>query len=225
MTEQACLIPFQLPKNISVQGATQAGKTEFVKRLLINYKAMFTPQVEKIIYVYSVWQDNFGDLENILGDIIEFRKDIPSKKYLTELWETYRAHSLLVLDDQMSNLNDNLQGSHVAEIVCVLSHHCHVSCIITLQDMFYESKAARLISRNSHCICLFRNHRNGRQVSSLASQVLPGETKYFMDSYERATKRSYGYLIIDLSPNVDKRYKLRSNIFPGEETIVFLPQS
>ena len=91
--------------------------------------------------------------------------------------------------------------------------------------MFYESKAARLISRNSHCICLFRNHRNGRQVSSLASQVLPGETKYFMDSYERATKRSYGYLIIDLSPNVDKRYKLRSYIFPGEETIVFLPQS
>ena len=223
--ENACLIPFKLPQNISVQGSTQAGKTEFVKRLLLNYKTMFTPQVNKVIYVYSVWQDKFDHLESTLGDIIEFRKDIPSKEYLTGLWEKTRAHTLLVLDDQMSNLSDSRQAAHVAEIVCVLSHHCNVSCIITLQDMFYESKAARLISRNSHCICLFRNHRNGRQVSALASQILPGQTKYFMDSYERATKRNYGYLIIDLSPNADGRYKLRSNIFPGEETVVFLPQS
>ena len=220
-----CLIPFTLPQNMSVQGSTQAGKTEFVKRLLLNYKTMFTPLVNKIIYVYSVWQGKFDHLESTLGDIIEFRKDIPSKEYLINLWEETRAPSLLVLDDQMSNLSDNRQGAHVAEIVCVLSHHCHVSCIITLQDMFYESKAARLISRNSHCICLFRNHRNGRQVSTLASQILPGQTKYFMDSYERATKHNYGYLIVDLSPNGDDRYKLRSNIFPGEETVVFLPQS
>ena len=85
MTEHTCLIPFQLPKNISVQGATQAGKTEFVKRLLINYRTMFTPRVVKIIYVYSVWQDNFNHLEDVLGSLIEFRKDIPSKQYLIDL--------------------------------------------------------------------------------------------------------------------------------------------
>ena len=50
-----------------------------------------------------------------MDDIIEFRKDIPSKEYLISLWEETRAPSLLVLDDQMSNLSDNRQGAHVAD--------------------------------------------------------------------------------------------------------------
>jgi hypothetical protein len=45
-----------------------------------------------------------------------------------------------------------------------------------------------------------------------------------MDSYDRATSAPYGYLLIDLSPNGDKKFQLRTNIFKGEDLIVFTPR-
>ena len=74
---------------------------------------------------------------------------------------------LLVLDDKMSSLNDSAMGNAVVDIVCVLCNHCHVSCIITLQNLFHASKAVREISLNSQYICLFRNNRSARQVNTL----------------------------------------------------------
>ena len=47
---QGCLTQFELPKNILVSGSSQAGKTFFVKNLLLNHEEMFKPQVNKIIY-------------------------------------------------------------------------------------------------------------------------------------------------------------------------------
>ena len=132
--------------------------------------------------------------------------------------------TVLILDDKMSSLNDTASGNSVVDIVCVLCHHCHVSCIITLQNLFHASKAVREISLNSQYICLFRNNRSARQVTTLGSQVFPGQTQYFMNSYDLATAKNYEYIIVDLSSNIDSRLRLRSAIFPGEETIAYLPK-
>jgi hypothetical protein len=53
---------------------------------------------------------------------------------------------------------------------------------------------------------------------------MPGQVQYFMKSYELATANNYGYLIVDLSPNIDNKLKLRTHIFAGDTTIVYLPQ-
>ena len=51
--------------------------------------------------------------------------------------------------------------------------------------------------------------------------------KYFIDSYIKATSsKKYGYLFVDLSPRLygeETLYRLRTNILPGETTIVYLP--
>ena len=218
------LTKFDLPKNILVVGSTQAGKTFFVQNLLIHHNEMFTQEVNKIIYCFSVWQDKYAQLETALGDLIEFRTDIPHKDELVQMHQDKTGQIILVIDDKMSCLEDNATGKAVVEIVCVLCHHCNVSCIITLQNMFHASKAVREIGLNSQYICLFRNNRSVRQVKTLASQTMPTQIPYFMASYELATAQNYGYLVVDLSHNNNEnRFKLKTNIFPQDLPIVYLP--
>lgn len=215
---------FELPKNILIAGCSQAGKSYFIKELLLHHSSMFKPGVNKIIYCFSVWQDKYDELEKLLGNMIEFRTDIPTKDELVQIWQDTKRETILVLDDKMSSMEDNATGKRIVEIVCVLCHHCHVSCIITLQNLYHASKVVREIGLNSQYICLFRNNRSVTQVRTLASQTIPTNIPYFMSSYDLATANSYGYLVVDLSANTDSRYKLKTNIFPQEETILFLPK-
>ena len=221
---QGSLTQFELPKNILVTGSSQAGKTFFVKNLLLHHEEMFKPQVNKIIYCFTIWQDKYEELESSLGDLIEFRTDIPTKDELVQIWQDTKGETLLVLDDKMTSLEDNAQGKAVVETVCVLCHHCHISCVITLQNMYHASKAVREIGLNSQYICLFRNNRSARQIKMLASQTMPTQIPYFMASYDLAIAQNYGYLVVDLSANIDNRYKLKTNIFPQDQTVIYMPK-
>jgi hypothetical protein len=218
------ILKFDLPKNIMVVGSTQSGKTQFVKRLLLDHENIFSSPVGLIIYSYGAWQSAFEELEEKLGTLIKFRHDIPSNEELQLLRQegSVDGEIVLVLDDKMSMLRENAQGHAVVETICVTSHHSRVSCIITLQNIFH-SKIVREISLNCHYMCLFRNNRSTSQVRTLASQILPSQSRYFMDSYDRATGAPYGYLLIDLTPNGDKKLQLRTNIFKGEDMTIFTP--
>lgn len=217
------IIPFTLPKNFLIVGSTQCGKTQFIKRLIMEKDAMFKPVPERVIYCYSAWQPAYEEMENALGAKIDFRTEIPERKELESLWKEEGGETLLVLDDKMSSFKDNPLGSLIVDIFCVLSHHAHVSCVCTTQNIFH-SKILREISLNSQYICLFRNNRSATQVKTLAQQIMPDQTKYLYDSYDKATSANYGYLLIELSADMNKLYRLRSCIFSGEDTVVYLPK-
>jgi hypothetical protein len=50
----------------------------------------------------------------------------------------------------------------------------------------------------------------------LARQVNHGRVQEFMRSYEDATRRPHGYLMLDLKPKADDQQRLKTNILPGE---------
>ena len=219
-SEKYSVLPFSLPRTMLIVGATQSGKTQFIKRLLLEREAMFTPVPDRIIYCYTVWQEAYDELERILGEKIEFRTDVPPKEELIEIWNKKGGETLVVIDDKMSLLKNNSFGQSVVELVTVVCHHCHVTCLIVTHHLFHN-KILGEIGLNSQSICLFRNNRSAMQIKSLASQMMPGQTDYLMDSYEKATGKNYGYLIIDTSHNEDKKFRLRTAIFPNENTVVF----
>jgi hypothetical protein len=74
----------------------------------------------------------------------------------------------------------------------------------------------RNISLNAHYMVLFKSPRDKQQISMLARQVNPGKVQEFMKSYEDATSRPHGYLMLDLKPTIDDQQRLKSNILPGE---------
>jgi len=46
--------------------------------------------------------------------------------------------------------------------------------------------------------------------------------KSAVQGYEDATSVPYGYLLADLKPDQDERYRLRTNVFPGEMQLVYV---
>ena len=58
--------------------------------------------------------------------------------------------------------------------------------------------------------------RDKQQISMLARQINPGKVQKFMRSYEDATSRPHGYLILDLKPTTDDQQRLKTYVLAGE---------
>ena len=86
-----------------------------------------------------------------------------------------------------------------------------------MQNLFHQGKGSRSISLNSHYLVLFKNPRDKLQVLTLAKQMYPGRTDFFLKQYEGAVRRPFGYLLIDLKTTTQDDCRLRTNVLPGEE--------
>ena len=68
-----------------------------------------------------------------------------------------------------------------------------------------------------HYLVLFKNPRDKLQILTLAKQMYPGQTDFFLNQYEEAVKRPFGYLLIDLKTTTQDNCRLRTNVLPSEE--------
>lgn len=216
--EDRSVLPFLLPQSAILCGSTQCGKTTYLRKLLLDSSYMFQPKPEKVVYCYAAWQSSYQELEEHWGDNIEFRTSVPSREELLEISQNFQ-HVILVLDDLMHQLcNDDIVSA-----ICFMCSHRNLSTFLLIQNFYYESKHLRTISLNVQSILLFRNYRSVRQVKTLASQMCPGNTEYFMSAYEKATSKPYSCLIIDINPRSDRKFHLRSGVLRDELPIVYLP--
>ncbi len=71
---------------------------------------------------------------------------------------------------------------------------------------------------------LFKNPSDKLQIGCLGKQLYPGKSKFFIDAYDSATAEPYTYLLLDLTQTCPEEIRLRTNIFPGEVTLVFVPK-
>ena len=97
------------------------------------------------------------------------------------------------------------------------SHHRNLSVIYIVQNLFHQGKGNRSISLNSHYLVLFKNPRDKLQILTLAKEMYPSETAWFIKEYEEAVRRPYGHLFVDLKPTTPDRCRLPTNVLPGEE--------
>ena len=100
--------------------------------------------------------------------------------------------NLIVFDDQMINAS---KDKWIVNLFTGGSHHRNLNVIYTVQNLFHQGKGSRSINMNSHYLVLFKNPRDKVQ---LAKQMYPGQTDFFLNQYEKAVKRPFGYLLIDL---------------------------
>ena len=64
---------------------------------------------------------------------------------------------------------------------------------------------------------LFKNPRDNLQILILAKQMYPGKTDFFLNQYEEAVKRPFGYVLIDLKTTSQDNCRLRINVPPSDE--------
>ena len=72
---------------------------------------------------------------------------------------------------------------------------------------------------------IFKNARDQSQIQHLAKQFIPNNSKFLVEAYNDATKnKPHSYLLLDLTPTTDDRFRIRTNIFPQEAPqYVYIP--
>ncbi len=99
-----------------------------------------------------------------------------------------------------------------------------VSVMYLTQNIFFGGKQNRTIGLNAHYLVLFRNPRDATQVAHLARQMYPGKSKFLVEAFKDATSEPFSYLLMDLKPDTEEKLRVRANVFPGEESCVYVPK-
>jgi hypothetical protein len=197
------------PFTCTVAGPTGCGKTRFIIRLMKHVNELIDLPPEKIMYCYGEFQPLFAELTNV-----EFHEGLPTVDSFDG------RQSLVIIDDLMNEVDQN-----VANLFTKLSHHRNVSVVFVTQNLFHRNRHVRTMNLNTHYLILFKNPRDANQVATLARQMYPGKSNFVLEAFRDATKVPYGYLMIDLKPETDERYRIRTNIFPDDDRqYVYVPK-
>ena len=93
------------------------------------------------------------------------------------------------------------------------------------QNLFSPGKLLHTISLNSHYMIVFKNPRDSLGISTLARQMYQHNTNSLLQSFQYATKKPCGYLLLDLHQLTPENMQLRTNILPGEKQIVYVKRT
>ena len=205
-------IPFQSGSPMIIAGPTGSGKTFWTHKLLRN--EMFTQPVSSILYCYGVFQNYFNDFKI---PNLTFHKGLPSKEEVESLHDG--NFHIIVLDDLMEYIIKSVDTQNLFTKYC---HHYNITAIFVTQNVFAQGPCGRTININTHILVIFANKRDESQALHLGKQLFPWNSKIFMEAYEDATSQMYGYLIFDCDPKSSRNIRMRTNIFPGEQTICYI---
>jgi len=205
---------FITPCSLIVSGATMSGKTELVKKIILNSNKLIKPSPENIIISYSSDQPAYRELEAFGVKLVQG---------LDFEVEDFQPHSptLLVIDDQM----DDVVSCHkINDLFTKGVHHRNVSVIILQQNVFPQGKYGRTIRLNAQYIILMRSPMFLSQVMTLGRQLFPGKPAFLLDAYKKATAKPYSCLVVNLHPLCDDQLRISEGLFSDTEHIVYLPK-
>ena len=207
--EDVTHLQFKHPFTAIAAGPSGSGKTYLIRDILENYKiciANFNKTVINVIWAHGKWQDIYKNpLRNVNFKYIE---GIPEE-------EDVLGFDIIVIDDLMAELKNS---KFVLDLFTKGSHHNHQSVILLTQNLYHKGPIVRDLNLNSHYLIIFKSPRDKMQIMTLAKQVQPNASNFFMSAYEQATQASHGYLIVDFKQDTPENLRLKSRIIPCKES-------
>lgn len=204
-------LAFKAPFRMIVAGPSGCGKTTFVRKILLNANEMISPPPDDIIWYYKRWQEWYNDKK--YNEHISFIRGMPKNESIS-----CTKSRLIVLDDLFQDINRD-----IVQLFTCDSHHQNISVVFITQNFFHKSPHQRTISLNASYLAIFKNPRDTSQITHLAQQMYPGNVKFMTDAFRQSTSSAHSYLLVDFTQDADDQTRLRTNIFPGETTTVFIP--
>lgn len=199
-----------IPSGIVVSGPSNSGKTHLVIRLLDNAEHMFTPRPRAIVWAYGQYNSEMMPRIESKGWILH--EGIPTDEWLKQIPSPF----ILVLDDLMGE-----DAKRLSDIFTKKAHHNNFCAIFLAQNLFHKSM--REPRSNAQYLCLLRAPNDMLSIRNLANQLYPKQGHILLDAYAQCCAHSYGYLFITMHPSAPDIIRLRTNIFPGEQSLIFSP--
>ncbi|CAH3151162.1 unnamed protein product, partial [Porites evermanni] len=193
------------PSSVIVAGPSGSGKSELVEQWL-RYLNVFQVKPHKIVYAYDRWQPRFDRMQK--KDGIQFHRGLPDPRHLTQ-WFGRTRGGVLVLDDLME---EGGQDKRVLDLFTKDSHHRNITVLYLTQDLFPPRKFSKTINRNAHYIVAFKNPRDQTGIRTILLQAFPDRWRQVLRLFKRITSRPFGYLMLDVHPASDDRYRLWSHL-------------
>lgn len=174
--------------------------------------------LDRILFYYAEYQEGYKSGQYGRNRVkIEFREGLPKAEDYSLDPELKK---LIIIDDMMRE-----QNSVIVDLFTKGSHHKNISIMFLTQNIFHKSSHSRDVSLNASYIVLFKNPRDRAQVSHVARQIFPQDSKFLIEAYQNATQEPHEYLLIDCNQNVPDEFRFRAKIFPDDEFhYVYVPK-
>lgn len=156
---------WQHPFTACISGPTSSGKTEFVKKLLINADLMIDKKITEIIWCYGEAQVLHNKIKEATNIPIQFFAGIPDINEISQ--ECSNDPKLIILDDLMSECTDQ-----VTNLFTKGSHHRNLSVILITQNVFHQGRGKRDIALNTQYLVMFKNVRDKAEMIFFFTTIL-----------------------------------------------------
>ena len=211
---------FVHPFTCVIAGPSKSGKTIFLKKLLKTLHLYVYPCPQRIIWCYGVEnKEQMKSLRRCSRRIpIEFFHGLPPSNFVDSM--SSKERSLIVLDDLMREVG---KDSEMSSLFTRQSHHKNLSVIFIIQNLFHQNRGMRDIRTSTDYWIICKNPTDKGQIQVMGRQIFPNWKKYLSTSFELATFRPYGYIVIDMTQEPNEEMRVTTGIFPPEVFFHFLP--
>ena len=108
------------------------------------------------------------------------------------------------------------QDKRVLDLFTKDSHHRNITVLYLTQDLSPPGKFSKTIKRNAHYIVAFKNPRDQTGIRTILLQAFPNRWRQALRLFKRVTFCPFAYLMLDIHPALDDRYRLWSHLTPPE---------
>jgi len=208
---------FKHPCNISVVGPSQAGKSTWVRDLLLHEDELFDVEFEQIHWIYAQDTDLTRILPYLFPKKIKLWKGLPLDfdQFLKDIPE----NSVIVIDDLQQDVSKH---PDIVELFTRQGHHLKITVILMLHNLFFASKNRVTINRNSSYIAMFKSPLDLTPISAIGQKLLHKKSNIVVEIYLKACEDPHSCLLIDGTQDCPDVCRLRSHIFEGYQR-VYIP--
>ena len=193
---------FRFNSTILLVGSSNSGKTAVIKKFVTHADELLDKPPHAIVICHA--EGHGKQFQSLLKD-----KRVKIHEGLPDDWSDVNdenKRTILVLDDVL----DDIGIDKLTNLVCVSAHHCQLVLMITLHNLFHDK--IRTVRINSTYLFLMKNPQDRLAIRRLATQLLPGQSKFLVSAYEDATKEPFSYFLIDNHQLTPDNLRYRSNV-------------
>ena len=127
--------------------------------------------------------------------------------------ESWTSISRRTKDDFLDEASTSLKITQLFTRSC----HDNLSVIYLTQNLFHKNQPA--LSLNFDYMVIFKNPRNNSQFATIARQIRPDKVKFLIWAYKDAASSPHTYLMLDLKPDTEERFRVRNNILEDPQDV------